>query len=187
MTSWLDPSALLLGQSGPIQGHKPAKCTVTDLLCYPPCGIAIRLYADGFCRHAGIKSPKRLTEVVKVIDLARANNVSIMLTQFQAFKGGALEVRHAVLTGSKLGLERLSLLMQVWPLLRQRFQWCTNLKSLQLVVPDVDGYAAPSNVGEDHSSSTCWHIWLHRSKHQPCRCTDLSLPPKLSAVAVQKQ
>ena len=50
---------------------------------------------------------------MKVIDLARANNVSIMLTQFQAFKGGALEVRHAVLTGSKLGLERLSLLLQV--------------------------------------------------------------------------
>ena len=48
-----------------------------------------------------------------MIDLARANNVSIMLTQFQAFKGGALEVRHAVLTGSQLGLERLSLLLQV--------------------------------------------------------------------------
>jgi len=61
---------------------------------------------------AGLRGPKRLTEVVKVIDLARANNVSIMLTQF-AYKGGALEVRHAVLTGSKLGLERLSLLLQV--------------------------------------------------------------------------
>ena len=65
------------------------------------------------CCHVGVRAPKRLTEVVKVIDLARANNVSIMLTQFQAFKGGALEVRHAVLTGSKLGLERLSLLLQV--------------------------------------------------------------------------
>ncbi len=62
---------------------------------------------------AGLRGPKRLTEVVKVIDLARANNVSIMLTQFAAYKGGALEVRHAVLTGSKLGLERLSLLLQV--------------------------------------------------------------------------
>lgn len=48
-----------------------------------------------------------------MIDLARANNVSIMLTQFQGLKGGALEVRHAVLTGTKLGLERLSLLLQV--------------------------------------------------------------------------
>ena len=66
------------------------------------------------CHNVGTRVPKRLTEVVKVIDLARANNVSIMLTQFHAFKGGALEVRHAVLTGSKLGLERLSLLLQVW-------------------------------------------------------------------------
>ena len=66
---------------------------------------------------AGLRGPKRLTEVVKVIDLARANNVSIMLTQFAAYKGGALEVRHAVLTGSKLGLERLSLLLQVCALL----------------------------------------------------------------------
>lgn len=66
------------------------------------------------CRcNAGTRVPKRLTEVVKVIDLARANNVSIMLTQFHAFKGGAPEVRHAVLTGTKLGLERLSLLLQV--------------------------------------------------------------------------
>ncbi|KAL0042664.1 hypothetical protein WJX79_007254 [Trebouxia sp. C0005] len=64
---------------------------------------------------AGLRGPKRLTEVVKVIDLARANNVSIMLTQFGAYKGGALEVRHAVLTGSKLGLERLSLLLQIAP------------------------------------------------------------------------
>ncbi|DBA90451.1 TPA: hypothetical protein ACH3X1_003718 [Trebouxia sp. C0004] len=62
-----------------------------------------------------LRRPKRLTEVVKVIDLARANNVSIMLTQFAAFKGGALEVRHGVLTGSKLGLERLSLLLQIAP------------------------------------------------------------------------
>ncbi len=66
-----------------------------------------------FGGDAGSRGPKRLTEVVKVIDLARANNVSIMLTQFAAYKGGALEVRHAVLTGSKLGLERLSLLLQV--------------------------------------------------------------------------
>lgn len=67
------------------------------------------------CCDVGTRVPKRLTEVVKVIDLARANNVSIMLTQFHAFKGGAPEVRQAVLTGSKLGLERLSLLLQVCP------------------------------------------------------------------------
>ena len=68
-----------------------------------------------YCYNVGTRVPKRLTEVVKVIDLARANNVSIMLTQFHAFKAGAPEVRHAVLTGSKLGLERLSLLLQVCP------------------------------------------------------------------------
>ena len=66
-----------------------------------------------FGASAGPRGPKRLTEVVKVIDLARANNVSIMLTQFASFKGGVKEVRHMVLTGSKLGLERLSLLSQV--------------------------------------------------------------------------
>ena len=63
---------------------------------------------------AGSRGPKRPTEVVKVIDVGRANNVSIMLTQFAAFKGGALEVRHAILRGSKqLGLDRLGLLLQV--------------------------------------------------------------------------
>lgn len=78
------------------------------------------------CCDTAARAPKRLTEVVKVIDIARANNVSIMLTQFQAFKGGAPEVRHALLTGTGLGLERLSLLLQVrcdlsflWPLLRR--------------------------------------------------------------------
>ena len=68
---------------------------------------------SSMCLSAGPKAPKKLTEVVKVLDLARANNVSIMLTQFAAFKGGAPEVRQAVLTGSQLGLERLSLLLQV--------------------------------------------------------------------------
>lgn len=67
------------------------------------------------CRGAGARAPKRLTEVVKVIDIARANNVSIMLTQFQAFKSGVLQVRHALLTGTGLGLDRLSLLLQVCP------------------------------------------------------------------------
>ncbi|KAL3144292.1 hypothetical protein ABBQ32_004056 [Trebouxia sp. C0010 RCD-2024] len=63
----------------------------------------------------GARAPKRLTEVVKVIDIARANNVSIMLTQFQAFKSGVLQVRHALLTGTGLGLDRLSLLLQIAP------------------------------------------------------------------------
>ena len=48
-----------------------------------------------------------------MIPLPRANNISIMLTQFAEYRSGALEVRHAVLTGTRLGLERLSLLLQV--------------------------------------------------------------------------
>ncbi|KAK9808786.1 hypothetical protein WJX72_003664 [[Myrmecia] bisecta] len=63
----------------------------------------------------GGKAKKGPTESVKVIGLARANNVSIMMTQFAEFKGGPVEVRHAVLTGSKLGMERLSLLLQIAP------------------------------------------------------------------------
>ena len=54
-----------------------------------------------------------MAEQVKVIPLPRANNISIMLTQFAEYRSGALEVRHAVLTGTRLGLERLSLLLQV--------------------------------------------------------------------------
>ena len=70
--------------------------------------------------------------MVKVIDLARANNVSIMLTQFATFKGGALEVRQAVLTGSQLGLERLSLLLQVCPCLYSVFSYTSCMLALTL-------------------------------------------------------
>lgn len=53
--------------------------------------------------------------VVKVIPLPRANNISIMLTQFASFKGPE-EIKAAVLAGSEqLGLEHLSLLMQIAP------------------------------------------------------------------------
>ena len=51
--------------------------------------------------------------MVQVIQLARANNVAIMLTQFAEFKGGPWEVRYLVMTGTTLNLERLSLLLQV--------------------------------------------------------------------------
>jgi hypothetical protein len=49
---------------------------------------------------------------VKVIPLARANNVSIMLTQFSNFKRGPHDIRRALVTGTSLSLERLSLLLQ---------------------------------------------------------------------------
>lgn len=51
-----------------------------------------------------------------MVPLSRANNVSIMLTQFSQFKQGsdiAQGIRRAVVTGKGLTLERLSLLLQV--------------------------------------------------------------------------
>ncbi len=51
--------------------------------------------------------------MLKVVGLARANNVSIMLTQFADFKGGAADIRATVLSGTPLSIERLSLLCQV--------------------------------------------------------------------------
>ena len=61
---------------------------------------------------AGAATPKK-AEKVSVVPLARANNVSIMLTQFSQFKNGPQEIRRAIVTGKGLSLERLSLLLQV--------------------------------------------------------------------------
>ena len=47
-----------------------------------------------------------------MIPLSRANNVSIMLTQFSSFKSGPEGIRRALVTGHGLTLERLSLLLQ---------------------------------------------------------------------------
>ncbi|CAL8470256.1 g9798 [Coccomyxa elongata] len=57
----------------------------------------------------------RAAEVLKVVGLARANNVSIMLTQFADFKGGAADIQATVLSGAPLSIERLSLLCQMVP------------------------------------------------------------------------
>ena len=48
-----------------------------------------------------------------MIPIARANNVSIMLTQFSNFRRGPHDIRRALVTGTALSLERLSLLLQV--------------------------------------------------------------------------
>ena len=48
-----------------------------------------------------------------MIPIARANNVSIMLTQFSNFRRGPHDIRRALVTGTTLSLERLSLLLQV--------------------------------------------------------------------------
>ena len=49
---------------------------------------------------------------MQLIPLSRANNVSIMLTQFSNFRRGPQDIRRAVFNG-ELGPERLSLLLQV--------------------------------------------------------------------------
>lgn len=48
-----------------------------------------------------------------MIPVSRANNVSIMLTQFPNFRKGPQDIRKALVTGTGLSLERLSLLLQV--------------------------------------------------------------------------
>lgn len=53
-------------------------------------------------------------EAVSIIPLSRANNISIMLTQFSNFRRGPHDIRRAVCAG-ELGPERLSLLLQARP------------------------------------------------------------------------
>jgi hypothetical protein len=52
-------------------------------------------------------------EMLKVIGLTRANNISIMLTRFADWAGDAHRMRAAVLSWAPLGVERLGLLIQV--------------------------------------------------------------------------
>lgn len=49
---------------------------------------------------------------MSIVPLSRANNISIMLTQFSNFRRGPQDIRRAVCAG-ELGPERLSLLLQV--------------------------------------------------------------------------
>lgn len=79
---------------------------------------------------AGGKKGRKAAEGVKVIPMARANNVAIMLTQFGGFPGGPAQLREELLaapgltpnqTGAGQGqtqlrglsAEQLSLLLQV--------------------------------------------------------------------------
>ena len=57
-------------------------------------------------------SAKKAEGAVAIIPLTRANNISIMLTQFSNFRRGPDDIRRAVCAG-ELGPERLSLLLQV--------------------------------------------------------------------------
>ena len=81
---------------------------------------------------AGSKAKK--SDVVKVIPLSRANNVSIMLTQFSNFKRGSNGIRRAVFTGKGLGIERLSLLLQV----RLTEAGCAHLRELVPCTPMIN-------------------------------------------------
>ena len=64
---------------------------------------------------AGASPVRQQQGLAKVIPIARANNVSIMLTQFSNFRKGPHDIRRALVTGTALSLERLSLLLQVPP------------------------------------------------------------------------
>jgi len=74
------------------------------------CGGCLNDVHPGYLR-AGSAGKKKSD--VKVIPLARANNVSIMLTQFSTFKRGVQGIRQAVYSGKGLGIEKLGLLLQV--------------------------------------------------------------------------
>ena len=74
------------------------------MLAGKPCSDAHVL-----CVRSG---PKKQEGGVQLIPLSRANNVSIMLTQFSNFRRGPQDIRRAVING-ELGPERLSLLLQV--------------------------------------------------------------------------
>lgn len=81
---------------------------------------------------------------VQVIPLSRANNISIMLTQFAGFKRGPQDIRRALVTGSKaLGTERLSLLLQAGCL--NRLQCCQALQMTQNVDDSGLGGRDPCN------------------------------------------
>ena len=66
-------------------------------------------------KYAGLQARRGSQTVVKVLTVSRSNNVSIMLTQFTEFAAvGPMALRAALLdSGADLGVERLSLLLQV--------------------------------------------------------------------------
>lgn len=66
-------------------------------------------------RHecAAGQSPGKGTSGPKVLSVARANNVSIMLTRFADFEGAPQKLHQALLTGNAFSAEQLSLLLQV--------------------------------------------------------------------------
>ena len=83
------------------------------------------------------KKDKAVGAVVKVIPVPRANNISIMLTQFGDFKNGAAEIREAIESGSSvLGLDHLTLLLQIAPTQDET-------KALTLYRGGVDELSAP--------------------------------------------
>ena len=108
-------------------GHTSSR-SLLDVVCL--CSTCIRLPAEvpaeavGPARTGGAGEKARPAGGgVQVIPLSRANNISIMLTQFAGFKRGPQDIRRALVTGSKaLGTERLSLLLQAGSL--NRLQSC---------------------------------------------------------------
>ena len=81
----------------------------SDLHLSCPPARSLRLSSCPLCCFTG---SKKQDGGVQLIPLSRANNVSIMLTQFSNFRRGPQDIRRAVING-ELGPERLSLLLQV--------------------------------------------------------------------------
>lgn len=58
--------------------------------------------SDLLCSMLGGKKGRKAAEGVKVIPMARANNVAIMLTQFGGFPGGPAQLREELLAAPGL-------------------------------------------------------------------------------------
>ena len=71
-------------------------------------------FAAPKAQAAKASSPHDAVNMLKVIGLTRANNISIMLTRFTDWGGDATRIRAAVLAWALLSAERLGLLVQVF-------------------------------------------------------------------------
>eukprot|EP00887_Chlorella_sp_A99_P000449 scaffold17.g449.t1 len=91
--------------------QEPWEAALAQLFAVKPSGAG----SAGAAPARGGARRERGAPTVKVLPLPRANNIAIMLTQFADFASHEA-VRDAVLAGSEaLGLERLSLLLQIAP------------------------------------------------------------------------
>ena len=74
--------------------------------------VAWRLGAPRAVKRAAGKPGAGQAAAPSLIPLSRANNVSIMLTQFSSLRDPVREIKQGIVSGD-LGVDRLSLLLQV--------------------------------------------------------------------------